>query len=75
MLLLAIAGSSANAADPKPDPKELPRLKPLEPNETLKSFRVREGFKLQLVASEPMVADPMAIAFDAEGRMYVVLLN
>ncbi len=75
MLLLAIAGSSANAADPKPDPKELPRLKPLEPNETLKSFRVREGFKLQLVASEPMVADPMAIAFDAEGRMYVVELH
>jgi len=39
--------------------------------EQLKTFEVEPGFRLELVAAEPLVKDPVAIAFDANGRMFV----
>ena len=35
-------------------------------------FHMVPGYHLELVASEPLVQDPVAIDFDADGRMYVV---
>lgn len=64
-----------SAADPQPQPGEMPRSKPLETNAALESFRVRDGFKIHLAAAEPLVADPMAIAFDERGRLYVVEMH
>lgn len=37
----------------------------------LKTFQVEPGYHLQLVAAEPLVKDPVAIAFDPDGRMFV----
>lgn len=51
---------------------ELPRIDPLSPADALKSFEVVPGFKLEQVAAEPLVADPIAICFDDNSRMYVV---
>jgi len=51
---------------------ELPRVKPLEPADALKSFKIHSGFHMDLVAAEPLINDPIAIAFDEFGRMYVV---
>ena len=51
---------------------ELPRSKPLSPAEALKSFEIAPGFKLEQVAAEPLVADPIAICFDENSRMFVV---
>ncbi|MFN0198563.1 MAG: PVC-type heme-binding CxxCH protein [Planctomycetaceae bacterium] len=50
---------------------ELPRIPPQEPEEALKSFHLRPGFRIELVASEPLIRDPVAIDFDEQGRMYV----
>lgn len=44
---------------------------PLSPKEELATFKLLKGFKAELVACEPDVVDPVAIAFDEEGRMYV----
>ena len=33
---------------------------------------MKPGFDLQLAAAEPLVADPIAMSFDAHGRLYVV---
>ena len=52
--------------------RELPRIEPLEPGAALKSFRLHEGFRLQTVASEPLVTDPVSVVYDADGRLYVV---
>jgi len=49
-----------------------PRTKPLEPAEALKAFRVQDGFRLDLLAAEPMVTSPVAAAYDEDGRLYVV---
>jgi len=51
---------------------ELPRLAPLEPAEALASFRLRPGFRIEQVAAEPLVRDPVAMAFDEDGRLFVV---
>ncbi len=51
---------------------ELPRLPPMSPSEALAAFDVVEGFEIRLVAAEPLVTDPVAFAFDARGRLFVV---
>lgn len=45
---------------------------PIEPAESLKHFRLEEGLKIELVAAEPDVIDPVAVRFDEDGRMWVV---
>jgi putative membrane-bound dehydrogenase-like protein len=52
--------------------RELPRIKPTETAEALKTFRLHEGFALSVVADEPLVTDPVAACYDEEGRLYVV---
>ncbi len=42
------------------------------PAEELASFQLEPGLKIQLVAAEPMVQDPVVITFDADGRLWVV---
>ena len=43
----------------------------LTPEEERKSFKVPDGFEVQLVASEAQIQKPMQIAFDAKGRLWV----
>jgi len=45
---------------------------PQTPAEASNSFILEPGLKIQLVASEPMVQDPVVITFDADGRLWVV---
>ena len=45
---------------------------PFAPKEALTTFRLPEGFRIELVAAEPDVTDPVAIAFDPQGRIYAV---
>lgn len=42
------------------------------PAEEQATFQVEPGLTVQLVASEPMVQDPVVITFDKEGRLWVV---
>src|SRR5262245_24781620 len=51
---------------------ELPRIKPTEPGDGLTAFHFAPGFRVEQVAAEPLVADPVAIAFDENGRLFVV---
>lgn len=71
-VLFLFACASTFAAEPELDPKDLPRFPALEPAEAIKSFVVREGFKVELAASEPNIGSPVALSFDEDGRMYVV---
>jgi len=56
-----LLGLSALAAVPSP----------LAPDDALKSFETPDDLKVELVAAEPLVASPCALAFDAKGRMFV----
>ena len=55
--------------------EEASQLKPVpakSPAESLKSLQLRDGFRAALVATEPLVHDPIAVDFDENGRMFVV---
>ena len=57
----------------KPPPAEWNLPAPaLTPEEALKSFRLPPGFRIEVVASEPLIGDPVALDFDDDGRLWVV---
>src|SRR5882724_1652770 len=45
---------------------------PLTPEQSLLYLKTEPGLKVELVAAEPMVVDPVAVAWDEKGRMFVV---
>ncbi|WP_235293814.1 DUF7133 domain-containing protein [Portibacter lacus] len=47
----------------------------LSPEESMKTFYLPEGYEVELVASEPMIDEPVTIAWDGNGRMYVAEMN
>ncbi|HUG90966.1 MAG TPA: PVC-type heme-binding CxxCH protein [Planctomycetaceae bacterium] len=64
---------AATAAPPLAD--ELPRIPPVEPADALGTFTLQHGFRLELVAHEPAVSDPVDACFDENGRMYVAEMH
>ena len=45
---------------------------PKSPEDALNCLQTEPGLRIELVAAEPLVMDPVAIAFDRRGRMFVV---
>lgn len=65
--LMPAAFKVAATKEEKPTPKSA--------SEALKTFRLKPGFEIDLVASEPLVIDPVAIDFAADGRLWVVEMH
>ncbi|MFP6602066.1 MAG: PVC-type heme-binding CxxCH protein [Pirellulaceae bacterium] len=63
-MIAGLGWSAAWAADP-------PRS-PVAPQDSLAHLQLAPGLRAELVAAEPQVTDPVAIRFDAQGRMWVV---
>ena len=42
------------------------------PAQEKSTFKIEPGFTIELVASEPMVQEPVAMSFDGDGRLWVV---
>ena len=61
--------ADANAATPE---QLYSQVKPLSPEESMKTIQVPDGYKLQLVASEPMIKEPVDCVWDANGNLYVI---
>jgi putative membrane-bound dehydrogenase-like protein len=64
---------SPDRAHPGPaaDPPGTPPKGPLSAREEMATFKVPNGFMVELVACEPDVVDPVAMAFDENGRLFV----
>ena len=85
--LSLIVGLTVNAqnGDKKDSPGEkqvarvpaekIPPSPVLTAEEAIKSFKVAPGFHIEVVAAEPLVHDPVAMAFDPEGRIWVAELT
>lgn len=58
---------------PPPDAIQgkLPTPPPIPAIDAAKTFRVLDGFRMDLLAAEPLVASPVAMAYDENGRAYV----
>lgn len=55
-----------------PAPKVELATQPLSPEESAKKWHVREGYRIELVAAEPVVLDPVAFDWDEQGRLWVI---
>lgn len=69
--IFAAAGRAAGAPRSEDDPPAAP-AGPLAPEETRRGIRVPPGYRVELVAAEPDVLDPVAFDWDAAGRLWVV---
>ena len=49
-------------------------VSPVEPADAVGTFQLHPGFRLELVAAEPLVRDPISIEFDEDGAAYVLEL-
>ena len=49
-----------------------PRVPPTPPDKAEATFEVQHGFRMELIAAEPLVASPVDLAYDEDGRAYVV---
>src|SRR2546430_11496661 len=56
-----------------PKPTDAP--KPRTPEQSAAAFKLPEGFRLEVVASEPLIASPSAVCWDERGRMFVSELH
>ncbi len=56
-------------------PESFTRFPPVEPGDVSQTFVVQDGFELQLIAAEPLITDPVAMAIDERGRAFVVEMN
>jgi len=70
---LAQQGDRAGEAQPLLPPEVVvPPAPVLSPAQALQSFELAAGFRLQLVAAEPLIGDPVTACFDARGHLWVV---
>ncbi|HET7695701.1 MAG TPA: c-type cytochrome [Vicinamibacterales bacterium] len=71
-----ITGQQGTATVPgniwPPPWKQMAKSIPLSPEDEMKTFSMPPGFRVELVAAEPMVDSPILIDFDADGRLWVV---
>ena len=56
-----------------PGVQQVPEESPvLSPEDAMKTFFLPPGYRVELVASEPMVEEPILIDWDADGRLWVI---
>ncbi|WP_165066090.1 PVC-type heme-binding CxxCH protein [Paludisphaera rhizosphaerae] len=72
LALATFLGLTAAATAQEDLARELPRIPAHEPAEALGTFAVHPGFRLDQIAAEPLVKSPVAVAYDADGGLYVV---
>ena len=74
-LLITGYGSQSSPAN-RPWPPGIQKVPddspPLSPADALKTFYMPPGYHVELVASEPLIQDPVAIDWDTEGRLWAV---
>ncbi len=71
VILLLISTALAGAEIPKPD--DAP--KPFSPEQSAAAFGLPPGFRMSLIASEPLIASPSCICWDERGRTFVSELH
>lgn len=76
LAVAAIVGVGYAAQVNKPWPPGLQQVAedspPLSPDEALTRFYMPPGYRVELVASEPLIQDPVMIDWDGDGRMWAV---
>ncbi|MCS6850693.1 MAG: hypothetical protein NZ700_05930, partial [Gemmataceae bacterium] len=73
--LWSVAGTKGQSKIPPPEviphAQTKPPGPPLSPQEALRKMEVPPGFRVELVACEPQIVNPVAMAFDERGRIWL----
>ena len=56
-----------------PVPTDAP--KPLTPGKSAAAFKLPEGFRMEVIASEPIISTSSGVCWDERGRMFVSELH
>ena len=67
----ALLAASLHGEIPRPDDAPLPKT----PEESAAGYVLPEGFRMEVIASEPLVSAPSGVCWDAQGRMFVSELH
>src|SRR5580765_2919350 len=68
-LLVALVSAIAQIPHPNDGPQ------PKTPEESAAAFKLPQGFRMEVIASEPLIASPSAVCWDERGRMFVSELH
>ncbi len=60
---------------PAVDVSKTDGIEPLAPADAVLSLKTKPGYHVELVASEPLIESPVAIAFGIDGRLWVAEMN
>ena len=73
--VLTVSGQQSSPVN-RPWPPEVQKVSPespaLSPADALKTFYMPPGYRIELVASEPLIQDPIVIDWDRQGRLWAV---
>ncbi len=73
VLALAQSGDKPGEKQESRVPKEkIPANPPLSPEAALKTFKLPPCFRIEVVAADPLIETPIAMQWDADGRLWVV---
>lgn len=70
-LIVVLMQSSLLAADTIPHAQDKPPNEPRDPQTAVKMMTVPEGFTVEVVAAEPDIVNPVAMAIDERGRFWI----
>ena len=70
-LLVAVAAHAQDAAPRQAVPEKVTQVRPLNPEDAIAAIELPPGYRLEVVASEPMIHEPAVVAWDGNGSMYV----
>lgn len=79
LFALVVASGFAQSGDrrgeaqpPLPASIKVPPAPILRPEQEAATFKLAPGFRAELVAADPLIADPIALQFGPDGRLWVV---
>ena len=75
MLSLATVVGCKDRAGNKKNDRVINTGSGISPKDALSTFELQPGFKIELVASEPLISDPVDMEIDESGRLYVVEMH
>ena len=72
-LLLPISAANDKTSTPGPEgDASSSKAPPLSPEDSIATMEIQPGYSITPVLTEPVIHEPAAIAWDGNGRMYVV---
>ena len=71
LVLLILPVAFGDDTPPADLAAELPRIPALSPAEAVAAFQIHPGFRVEAIAVEPVVTNPVSVAYDSDGRLYV----